>query len=114
MRASSIANRHSTVALWRLRRRDIGMVAIDIGFGEVGGQARVEWIELERPVLQGRIAGEGLEEVPPVPAGGFSSDLDGVEVGFSHLLSQLARRLFAQNAAPDLFWRIKNGATCVL
>ncbi len=67
----------------------ISMVAIDVGLGEVGGQARVERIELERPRLQSWVALQCLEEVPPVPAGGFGGDLDGVEVALGHLLGEL-------------------------
>jgi hypothetical protein len=65
------------------------MVAIDVGLGEIGGQARGEWVELERPGLQGWIAGEGLEEVPPVPASCFGSNLDGVEIACRHVLSEM-------------------------
>ncbi len=65
------------------------MIEVHVGLLEVGGEARVEGIELEGPLVQEGILAQGLEEVEPIPAGGLASDLKDIEVAIEHQLSHL-------------------------
>ncbi len=67
----------------------IGVVQVGIGLLEVGGEARVEGIEGQRPLRQEGMLVQHAKEVVPVPAGGLGGDIDGIEIALKDLLGHL-------------------------
>src|SRR5215471_18122258 len=68
----------------------IRMVQAYIGLFEVCSQSGIERVESDGPGLPRRGLVEGLEEVPPVPAGGFGGEVNGIEVAVDDPLGNLA------------------------
>jgi hypothetical protein len=78
------------------------MIQVDVGLLEVSRQPWVERIQRQRPGRELRVLRQGLEEVPPIPAGGFGRDLQAVERTGRHLLGQaLSQDLGARAVVVD-------------
>jgi len=67
----------------------VGVVQVAVSLFEVGCQARVGGVEGQRPLVQEGVLLQGVEEMPPVPAGGLGGDLEGVEGAGCHLRGEL-------------------------